>query len=347
MEKMKRVLKVVGVILGMVVGGVVVFVATFEPKQRPPLSETIERTPARLERGKYLVEAVLGCMDCHAAKDPTRFGMPVTGPPGAGAPCLGPEMGMPGSICPSNITPDPETGIGAWTDGEILRAIREGISRDGRGLFPFMPYSSYKGLSDEDGRAVVAYLRTLAPVKQVVPKSVVDFPVSFFVKMAPKPLPGPVPEPDTADKVAHGKYLAQVSGCQFCHTPVDSRHVPIAAQEFSGGQEFKGPWGVVRSANLTPHATGLGDRDEAAFVGLLKAFALAAADVPQVPIDQNTVMPWLTRAHMTAPDLGAIYAYLRTLPGIARIVEKRLLPKVPGLPVEGEEATPPAAPATP
>ena len=193
---------------------------------------------------------------------------------------------------------------------------------------------------------MVAYLRTLAAVKNPVPRPEIDFPVSFFIKMAPKPLAGPVPEPNTQDRAAHGKYLTAVSGCQFCHTPVDGRHVPIPGQEFSGGQEFKGPWGVVRSANLTPHATGLGDRDEAAFVGLFKAFALPAADVPQVPIAQNTVMPWLTRGHMTEQDLGAVYTYLKTRPPIERVVEKRPLPKIPGLPANTNTGTPgtPGAP---
>ena len=80
--------------------------------------------------------------------------------------------------------------------------------------------------------------------------------------------------------------------------------MPIPGQEFSGGQEFKGPWGVVRSGNLTPHATGLGDRDEAAFVGLFKAFAMPVADLPQVPLEQNTIMPWLTRGRMTEAGPG-------------------------------------------
>ena len=187
-------------------------------------------------------------MDCHTTKDLTRFGLPDKGPPGGGGDCLGKDLGMPGTVCPSNITPDPDTGLGAWTDGEILRAIREGVSRNGRGLFPLMPYGAYKNLSEEDGRAVVAFLRTLAPVKNAVPLPEIAFPVSFFVKMAPKPLPGPVAEPNSQDRAAHGQYLAAVSGCKFCHTPVDSRKVALPGQDFSGGQEFPGPWGVVRLA---------------------------------------------------------------------------------------------------
>jgi mono/diheme cytochrome c family protein len=332
-------------VLVLLVGGVSAFVATFKPKQRAASTEAIERTPARLERGKYLVEAVLGCMDCHSAHDMSRFGLPATGPAGAGGPCLGKAAGMPGEICPSNITPDPETGLGNWTDGEILRAVREGVSRDGRALFPMMPYGPYSALSDEDARAVVAYLRTLPPARNAVPASRVDFPVSFFIKMAPRPLEGPVADPSPQDAPAMGRYLTTVSGCQFCHTPVDAKHESILAEEFSGGQEFTGPWGVVRAANLTPHATGLGDRDQAAFVGLFKAFAVPAADLPQVPIAQNTSMPWLTRALMTEADLGTIYTYLRTRKPIERTVEKRPLPAMPGLPTAANPpgASPPAA----
>jgi hypothetical protein len=341
---MKKVLVGLGVVVLVVVGGGAVFVATFKPKQRPAGTETVERTPARLERGKYLVETVLGCMDCHAAHDLSRFGYPMSGPPGEGGLCFDKDQGFPGRVCPSNITADPETGVGAWTDGEILRALREGVSRDGRGLFPSMPYGVYKDLSDEDARAVVAHLRTLAPVKKAVPLPEIDFPVSFFVKMAPRPLEGPVPEPNRQDRVVYGKYLAGVSGCHFCHTPIDDKHDPLPGQDFSGGQEFKGPWGVVRSGNITPHATGLGERDEQNFVGMFKAFAVPAADLPPVPASQNTIMPWVTRGHMTEQDLGAIYAFLKTVPPIDRTVEKRPLPPMPGLPKTATNPDP-AAPA--
>src|SRR5204863_7732271 len=134
------------------------------------------------------------------------------------------------------------------------------------------------------------------------------------IKMAPRPLAGAVAEPDHKDRLAYGQYLARVGGCQQCHTPVDERHLPLPGQQFSGGQEFKFAGMMVRSANITPHATGLGDRDEKAFVGLFKAFALPASDLPVVPIQANTVMPWLTRANMTEEDLGSIYAYLKTVP---------------------------------
>jgi mono/diheme cytochrome c family protein len=340
---MKKALKVVGIILVVAVGGLAVFVATFKPRQRAAATETIERTPERVEHGRYLVESVLGCMDCHSRRDMSRFGGPLAGPAGAGGECLGPEAGAPGRICAPNITPDSETGLGAWSDGEILRAIREGVDRQGQALFPMMPYTEYAALSDEDARAVVAYLRSLPPVKNAVPDSELGFPVSFFIKMAPQPLAGPVPEPDRADRVAYGKYLARVGGCQFCHTPIDDKHRPLAGQEFSGGHDFKLPGGaVVRSANITPHATGLGGRDEEAFVGMFKAFALPEADLPRVALGQNTAMPWLSLAHMTEPDLRAIYAYLRTVKPIDRVVDKRPHPPMPTAPSTAATGAPTA-----
>jgi hypothetical protein len=325
---MSKILKVLGLVLVALVAVGAVFVLTFSAKARPATTEAIERTPARVQRGKYLVDGVLGCMDCHAQRDFTRFGGPVVGPPGAGQDCYGPEFKMPGTVCVPNITPDPETGIGAWSDDEILRSIREGVDRDGNALF-MMPYTQYRALSDEDARSVVAYLRELPAVKRQLPPTQIKFPVSFFIKMGPKPLEGPVPEPARDNPVAYGQYLAKVGVCQFCHTPIDKKHLPIPGQEFAGGHEFYGPWGALRSSNLTPHATGMGDRDEKAFVGMFKAFAGPESDLPVVTPEKNTVMPWLSRARMTEADLGAIHAYLKTVPVRDNAVEKRPPPAMP------------------
>ncbi len=341
MPNARRVLKFAALFVGLVVAGLAVFVATFKPKARAASTAVVERTPERIERGRYLVEHVLGCMDCHSNHDLTRFAGPAVGPAGGGGECLGKEGGAPGRVCSPNITPDPETGIGRWTDGEIMRAIREGIDKDGKGLFPMMPYTEYRALGDEDLNAVIAYLRGLPPARNAVADSQIDFPVSFFVKMAPRPVEGVVTAPAPSDRIAYGKYLSKVSGCEFCHTPVDGKHQPIAGRLFAGGHEFKGPGGVLRSANITPHATGIGARDEAAFVGLFKAFDIAPGDLPEVKPEAFTNMPWLTRAKMTEADLGAIHAYLRTVPAVDHAVEKRPLPTLPA------RAGTPAAPATP
>lgn len=100
-------------------------------------------------------------------------------------------------VAPRNITPDKETGIGNWTDGEKIRAIREGVGRDGTTLFPMMGYERYRHMSYEDVYSFVAYLNTLAPVRNPVPRSRIDFPVSLLIKerattRRPCPAAGPL-----------------------------------------------------------------------------------------------------------------------------------------------------------
>jgi mono/diheme cytochrome c family protein len=321
------------------VGGATYFLM-YKPKQRPASTEKVESTPVRLERGRYLAEVVFGCFDCHSNHDLTRYGAPAVGPAGQGGDCVGETQGFPGQVCMSNITPDKQGGLGDWTDGEIIRAVREGVDKEGKALFPMMPFTEYRAISDEDARALVAFLRALPPVNKTVPEKHVNFPLSVFMKFAPQPLDGPVPEPNRDDKVAYGKYLAKVSGCQFCHTPVDKQHQPIAGLEFAGGQEFPGPWGALRSPNLTPHATGLADKTEQQFIGMFKVFDMPVTDLPAVTPDKNTVMPWLSRARMSEADLGAIFAYLKTVPPVDRAVEKRPQPKLPPRQSPGDASPP-------
>jgi cytochrome c553 len=319
----KKILLSLLVLIVLAVAGLAVFVATFKPAQRPASTSKIEVTPELVARGDYLTHHVLGCFDCHTDRDWSRYGGPVDGPEGAGGPCMGEEYGVPGKVCFTNITPDKETGLGNWTDGEILRAIREGVDKNGRALFPMMPYAeAYYALSDDDADAVVAYLRSLPPVSNPVPATRIDFPVSFFIKQAPKPLAGPVSAADPSDTVAYGHYLATVAGCISCHTPVDSHQQPIPGMELAGGQVLKGPWGVVASANLTPDPTGLGGRTEESFLGLFRAWQDPGIQVA-TPAGQNTVMPWLVHSGTSDQDLQAIWAYLQTVKPIQHKVVKR------------------------
>ena len=320
---MKKLLLVLGGIVVLAIAALAVFAATYKPAQRPAPAERIEATPARLARGRYLVNHVVDCFGCHSNHDYTRYAGPLNGPEGAGADvCLTEEHGVPGEICFPNITPDRETGIGGWTDGEVLRAVREGVGRDGNALFPMMPYMDYRALSDEDARAIVAYLRTVPAVRHEVRRTDIQFPVSFFIKTAPKPLEGPVPEPDRADSVRYGEYLATVGGCKFCHTPLDDKNQPIPSRAFAGGQEIRGPWGTVRSSNLTPHETGLGLRTKAEFIGVFRSFQNVEAVAVPVPENRNTAMPWFAYAGMTDEDLGALYDYLRTLKPVESRIDK-------------------------
>lgn len=316
---MKTFFKVSGIVLLTAVALAAIgvsWLALRKPAQRPPAAERIEPTPERLARGKYLVHHVTDCLGCHS--DHTlEFGLPIKpGTEGKGGFVFDKNLGFPGVVAAQNITPDRDTGLGAWTDGEILRAIREGVDRHGEALFPMMPYQGYRHLGDEDAMAIVAYLRTLQPVRNEVPQKRIDFPVNLFVKFAPQPVEGPVQAPDRKDTVAYGKYLTTIAGCYECHTPHDDKNQLIAERAFSGGWEMKGPWGRNITANITPHpSTWVGQTNREAFIARFRAFATLAESRP-VPKGRNTIMPWLAFSGMTDEDLGAIYDYLRTVPAI-------------------------------
>ena len=267
-----------------------------------------------MERGRYLVQSVLVCVECHSEKDKSRYASPIVGTPGAGGACFGSEAGLPGVLCGMNLTPDRATGLGDWTDAEILRAVREGVGRDGGIVFPMKPIRGYRHLSEADGRAMVAYLRSMEPVENAVPQSEVHLPPEVLAHLNPLPLEGPVAEPDVDDRIDYGRYLAQVAGCESCHTPVDARQQPIETLAYAGGREFQTRNGTVRSSNLTLHETGWGGRDADNFVGLFRSFAdVEARAVPVGSTGQMTVMPWLSYAGMSERDLRAVFAYLESL----------------------------------
>src|ERR1700690_1219735 len=197
MKKLMRV--ILSLALGLVVlaGVAVAVLAVRRPAQRPASTELIELTPERVSRGAYLVEHVTDCLTCHSDLRADRFGVPIKpGTAGQGGFPFGRDYAVPGVVCAQNITPDPENGIGTWTDGEVLRAIREGVDKNGNALFPMMQNKAYALLSDGGAKSVVTYLRTLAPVKHAVPAKKLDVPVNLLVKLKPKPLDGPVSAPD-------------------------------------------------------------------------------------------------------------------------------------------------------
>lgn len=298
------------------------YMVTKAPDARPASPERVDRSAERAARGEYLVRHVAACLGCHSKRDRNHFGSPIVGHPGAGGSCFDERWGMPGRICPSNLTPDKATGLGAWSDGEIMRAIREGVDRNNDALFPMMPYRAYRHMSDEDTRATVAYLRSLKSHASEVEKSHVNFPTSFFVTLAPTPLDGPVSSPPRGVTREYGEYLATIAGCKTCHTPTDDKKRPLAGQDFAGGFEFRSPYGVVRSTNLTPHASGLAAWKKETFVERFQHYRQPEAAVEVHPGD-NTPMPWLEFAGMTTEDLEAIYVFLRSVPAIDHQVAVR------------------------
>jgi mono/diheme cytochrome c family protein len=272
------------------------------PRARAVTARRFEPTAARLERGRYLTEHVAACFACHSQYD--LKSLPGSYPPaGMGGGDSMEGHGFRGIVAP-NITPDAETGVGAWSDDELARAIREGVGRDGRALFPMMPYMSYRRLSDEDIASVVVYLRQLQPVRRHLPKSEIPFPVSRLINALPQPIAAPVAEPDRTSPVKYGEYLVTIGDCAGCHTPRDERGRPLAGLALGGGNVT--PDGAVATANITPDATGIPYYDEALFLEVMRKGHVKARRL-------SPAMPWWLYRGMSDADLRAVFAYLQTV----------------------------------
>lgn len=268
-------------------------------------------TTGLVARGEYLVRDVAVCGHCHA-KDPRDPDGPLSG----GYAFRNWRLG---TIRAANLTPDSATGLGAWTDAEVVRAIRSGDDRHGRVLAPVMPYEWFRGMSDRDALAIVRYLRTLPPVRNPVrnrPNLVYRLARIFVLGPTdprdPGPLrPGPTPE--------YGRYLANhVALCADCHTPrsgLQSR--PDRDRLFAG--DATPPSGFpANPANLTPEdETGIGRWTEADFLRTLRTGVNPRGD------SLHVFMPWRQIRRMRDEDLRAIHAYLRTLPPIRNPVPHR------------------------
>jgi mono/diheme cytochrome c family protein len=219
------------------------------------------------------------------------------------------------------ITPDPATGIGRWTDAEVIRAIREGKRPDGKTLGPPMPFGLYRRLSDSDVIAMVAYLRTVAPVRNVVPRSQYKVPIPESYG----PPVGAVPDPPRQDLVKYGEYLAgPVAHCVECHTPFLPPGRPDTTRLGAGGLPFHGPWGVSYAANLTPDPeTGLGGwKDGEIIAAMYGARRSGGRVLPPMPTQHYA-------QGIAEGDLRAIIAYLRSLPPIPNKVPPAEPPKKP------------------
>lgn len=249
-------------------------------------------------RGKYLEEAIMACGNCHTPK-----GGPLAGKTYAG----GFEIKEEGiDAVASNITPDEKTGVGKWTDAQLIKAIREGKRPDGTTIGPPMPFDMYQKMSDRDATDIVAYLRTVAPVDNDTQASTYMFPLP--------PAWGPpvasIPHPDPANKVAYGAYLAgPAAHCMECHTPMPNPgRRDYDGKLGAGGFPFSGPWGVVVAANITPdNETGLGKwTDQQIKDAITKGVRPDGSKL-------TGPMAYAAYAKMKDSDLDAIVAYLRSI----------------------------------
>lgn len=292
------------------------------PKVGPAPDLKVVATPELLQRGEYLARNVSNCLDCHSERDWHYFAGPlVPGSLGKGGEVFDEAfVGVPGILNAANITP---FGVGSHTDGELYRTITTGVKKSGEPIFPLMPYPHYGRMADDDIKAIIAYIRTLPSVENSVPVSELDFPVNMIVRTIPKPA-SPQTRPDPSDEVAYGGYMVNAAACTDCHTPMTKKGERLMDLEFAGGFEFHFPNGAIaRSANITPDsATGIGKWPKEQFIARFKKYT--AEEWQHMPVDStafNTPMPWTLFAGMTEADLGAIYAFLRTVKPVNHQVE--------------------------
>ncbi|MGV8997577.1 MAG: c-type cytochrome [Parvibaculaceae bacterium] len=301
----------------LVAGLVVLFGVVFLvfPRVSPAPDMKVALTPDNIARGSYLFNHELACVGCHTPDlEPRRFsGLPDTSKIAAGKHMGGPvPQGFPAEIYAPNLTP---TALGSWSDGEIYRAITSGADRDGQPLFALMPYVFYNKLDPRDVTALVAYLRSLPPQPVTLPKLALPFPVKTAMRFVARD-PQPQPRPEASDEVALGRYIAYSSACFECHTLRNTRGEPVGVP-FAGGNVFAlKAGGLARSANITSdEAAGIGSWTREDFIARFHERNTAAMEkiMPKAG-EPDTEMPWTAFAGMNDADLGALYAFLKTVP---------------------------------
>lgn len=320
----KRILKVLGWIGGALLGLVLILVVYINARWdvtdgRPAPNLKAPTDSATIAHGEYIFKYQVQCWGCHQSKpvDPT-------GPPSGGylfdLTAVGPGFGKWYS---RNITPDVETGIGGWTDGEIVQALREGVRKDRTPLFPIMPIDWYHGMADDDILAVVAYLRSIPPVKNAVPQREPSFmakALMTFGVIGPKAaITTAVVAPPRGVTAEYGRYVASNrADCADCHTPRNLEDGKFYLDSlFAGGSiKFGEPEGdniYSFARNITPDVeTGIGAWTEEQFLDAVTS---------GVRPDGTVLMPHMPYAYYkfwTTEDLRAVYTYLRTVPAIKR-----------------------------
>ncbi|HMU45052.1 MAG TPA: c-type cytochrome [Chitinophagaceae bacterium] len=316
-------LMMVAVICGMAVTAA--FYSSCKSKDTKSTTNNEDSIKQVVARGEYLANHVAACIHCHSTRDFDKYSGPtVPGTEGGGGMEFSNKIldAIPGVIYAKNITPDPETGIGDWTDEEILKAITKGIRKNGDTLFPLMPYANFNTMAKEDLMSIIAYLRTLKPIKNKIPERQLMIPIS--VAYPARAVQAPVEandRPAETDKVKYGEYLATICDCSTCHTPF-VKGQPDFARMFGGGNTFHINDFVVTSANITPDSTtGLGTWTEEMFLSKFKQYRKPQSYTYN-PGKQNTVMPTSDFAGMKDEDLKAIYAYLHSVKAVSNKIDK-------------------------
>ncbi len=260
---------------------------------------TANAQSALVKRGDYLVNGILTCGNCHSPKGPTGDipGKHFSGGLSWDEP--------PFKATAPNITQDKETGIGKWSDADIKKLLRTGLRPNGVHIAMVMPTGFYHIMTERDLNAIVAYLRTIKPIKNKVADPIYKMPQVESV------FPGgekPYTEAMMSGKVKKGFYLATIAHCMECHTPMVKGQHPWDRMG-TGGFDFPGPWGVSTSRNITSSKTkGIGAWSDA---------EIKRAITTGIAKDGSHLKPPMGfgyYATLTAGDLDAIVAYLRTVP---------------------------------
>ncbi|MCW4116085.1 cytochrome c [Aurantimonas sp. MSK8Z-1] len=315
---MKRVgLAVLAVIVVAVVAAALFF---FLPASLPDVPERTvaeRQDPALVERGRYLVQAG-DCIACHQAPG----GQPYAG---------GLAFDLPfGTIYSSNITPDPDTGIGNWTDAEFVRAMRQGVNKAGQNLYPAFPYTAYAQMSTEDILAIKSYLFTLAPVKAEQEPNKLDFPYDqrWAVRawnLLYLPDGAMKPQPQQSGEWNRGAYLVEAFGhCGECHTPRNSFFALDKDQKFAGSVQQG--WKAYNITSDETSGIGAWSVDE-----LTDYLATGHSDGHGTAAGSMAEAVSFSLRHMSREDLHAMAVYLKSVPPQASEVDAKVDPHPPGL----------------
>lgn len=262
------------------------------------------------QRGEYLTIAG-GCVTCHTEEGGTPFvgGRPFETPFG--------------TIYSTNITSDPQTGIGQWSLEEFTKAMREGEAPGGKHLYPVFPYASYALVNDDDMAAIYAYFQTIEPVSFTPPENSLRFPYNQrwalgFWKMLF--LDGEQFEPDTEQSAEwnRGAYLVEGLGhCSECHTPRNFLGAKNNGLAMTGGtymDRVEGKWSVWSAPNMTSADSGLAMWSVEDIADYLK---LGISDRAGIYGPMNDVVVNSTR-HLSREDVRAMAVYLKSLPANAQ-----------------------------
>tara|TARA_R110000868_G_scaffold93500_1_gene258586 strand:+ start:294 stop:1622 length:1329 start_codon:yes stop_codon:yes gene_type:complete len=277
-----------------------------------------------IEKGKYL--ATIGnCVSCHSYKDGPKFG--------GGVPfhVVGGPFSEPfGTIYSTNISPDPETGIGGWTEEEFTHAMRSGVAANGSHLYPAFPYTAFSKITEEDMSAIYAYIMSLEPVKYTPPDNDMPFPFNvrlglFFWNLLFADDEVYQPDPEQSDEWNRGAYLTEGLGhCSACHTPRTFFLAEDKSQALSGGTYFdvveEGKVRKWSAVNLTSADTGLGKWPETDIANYLRTGHSFKAGTfgPMNEVIINSTQ------HLTEEDAKAMAVYIKSLPPIERNTEQTL-----------------------